>query len=151
MSLIEELLFLSHVEESSVRVLSGWSVRVDHLSWGLLERGFDVIENMVGNPVKDSLGNRGLQRVFVGSLQVSDVVVVFSILEDREFIVEDLFEVFHGVEVACLHLVDHCQSVLQLIIFGDLPLSLRRLDSLVLSFELGILNGFLIQIFLREA
>ena len=92
------------------------------------ERSLDVPEVVIGDGLEDLLCSTLGDRVLEGILDILKVVVLFSLLENKELILEYLLQLVHSLWVQCFHFLEH--SDLQIIAV------LRALDGvLLLSLE----------------
>lgn len=88
---VEIFLGVAHVEEVVEFSSSGWVVSVCAQNWSFLLWSLDVPEYVVWDGGEDLFFSCCLEAVAVGIFQIADVVI-FGILEYRQFFIEDVFE-----------------------------------------------------------
>lgn len=82
-------LVLTDVEEVLSWVLSEWIVRVLSPLFVKAKRLLDVPEDVIGDGRQDSVTLASVKTLLVTSAQVLDVIVLFTRLENTEFLVKN--------------------------------------------------------------
>ena len=105
----------AHVEEALEGVLAGRVVGVEvvFLVRALL-RLLDVVEHVLGNFLENFRRSRFRHTCVECAAQVSDIIILLSLLESVEFASQDLVPLF-DVEASLLNLVEHASTHLILI------------------------------------
>lgn len=116
-SAVHVLLVFASVEEGTRGVLPETVVRVHELLRVRSLRDLNVPERVVRNRVEDAVGRAALHARREGLLEIFDVAVLLSFLEDGELLVEDILELVECEGRSSLEILQECKTDLVHLLF----------------------------------